>query len=61
MYVKESQLVTLYLPKEAHLLSSFEEDKDWHEVSISTVGATFEKVLNEGFINVKETKDGKDR
>lgn len=54
MYVKESQLVTLYLPKEAHLLRSFEEDKDWHEVSISTVGATFEKVLNEGVINVKE-------
>jgi len=54
MYVKESQLVTLSFPKELHLLSSFEEDKDWHEISISTVGATFEKVLNEGIINVEE-------
>jgi hypothetical protein len=54
MYVKETQLVTLCLPKEAHLLRDFEEDKDWHEVSISTVGATFEKVLKEGTINVKE-------
>ena len=54
MYVKETQLVTLSFPKEAHLLRSFEEDKDWHEVSISTVGATFEKVLNEGIINVEE-------
>lgn len=54
MYVKETQLVILSLPKEAHLLRGFEEDKDWHEVGISTVGATFEKVLNERIIDVKE-------
>lgn len=54
MYVKETQLVILSFPREAHLYDDFKKDKDWHEVSISTVGATFEKVLNEGFINLKE-------
>lgn len=57
MYVKETQLVRITFPKEAHLYKDFKDDKDWREVSISTVGATFEKVIQEGFINVKEEND----
>lgn len=54
MYVRETQLVTLAFLREYHLYNDFKEDKDWQELSISTVGATFEKVIREGFINVKE-------
>lgn len=57
MYVKEMQIVTLSFPKEAHILKDFEDDEDWRQVSISTVGVTFEKIIQEGFINVKEEED----
>ena len=54
MYVKETQLVTLDFPKEYHLLKDFQNDKDWKELGIGTVGATFEKVVKEGFFEMKE-------
>lgn len=56
MYVKETQIVMLEFPKEYYLLENFHNDKDWKEVNIGTVGATFEKVTHEGFYEMKETK-----
>lgn len=58
MYYKETQLVTISFPREAHLYKKYLDDKEWREIGKSTVGATFEKVVKEGFINVKENTDG---
>ncbi len=57
MYVKETQTVMLEFPKEYYLLESFHNDKDWKEVSIGTVGATFEKITHEGFYEMKEKQN----
>ena len=56
MYIKETQLITLEFPKEAYLLKDFQNNKDWKELGIGTVGATFEKVVKEGFFEIKEQK-----
>lgn len=56
MYYKETQLVIISFPREAHLYKKYLDDKEWREIGKSTVGATFEKVVKEGFLEIKEQK-----
>lgn len=55
MQAREFQEVTLIFPQEEKLKSNFDKDPRWELISVSTIAATYRKLLKEEEFNVKET------
>ncbi len=55
MQAREFQEVTLIFPQEEKLKRNFDIDPRWELISVSTVAATYRKLLKEEELNVKET------
>lgn len=55
MQAREFQEVTLIFPQEEKLKRNFDMDPRWELISVSTVAATYRKLLKEEELNVKET------